>query len=123
MHRKGQHRQVWVAGAQVLDQLDAAAIVQRDIDDRNVRGASVHRIQSLARARGFGDDVEVVLLVDQLREALSDDRVIVDQQHGTFSSRHFGSMRCHDSLTCLRHGAMQVTRMFSVAKAAVGRCT
>ena len=84
MHRQHEDREVRIPRFDVLNQFDAIAAFERNIDDRYVRLQRADRFKGFGRILGLAADDHVSLLVDQLGQAAAQDRVIIHQQHFGF---------------------------------------
>lgn len=84
MHGEHEHFQVWKMNAQILEDFDAVGAGEGDIEDDNVRIEFANLLQSDGPFAGGTDDAQVVLFVDQVGDALEDERMIVDQVNPGF---------------------------------------
>ncbi len=84
VHRQDHHRDGDVAGAEVLDQLEAVGSVQREVDDGDVGLQRVDAVERRGGVGGLAADLEVGLLVDELGQAAAHDRVIVNDEDAGF---------------------------------------
>ena len=71
MHRQNQHRQIRIAGAKVLQQVQSIGTLQRDVRNQDVRPGCGDRLHGGVRFFGLAADRQVRLLVDQQRQALT----------------------------------------------------
>ena len=60
---------------------DAVAVGQPHVEDGDVRAQRGDAGQRLRGGAGFADDLDVVLGLQQLRDAAADDLVVVEQEH------------------------------------------
>ena len=81
-----------IALANLPDGLDAFHDRHAQIEERDVRVIPLEGVDGLDAVAGFGDHAQVGLLVDDVRDAGSEQRVIVDEQHAR-RSRYGGSLR------------------------------
>ena len=79
MHRQNKNRKLWFARPDFLDQLDTAAILERDIHNRNIRLHLIKSRERLLKIFGFATDGEVGLFVDELTESLADNRMVINE--------------------------------------------
>ena len=75
---------VGVARADVLEQFEPVRTVERDIDNHDVGPVSGDRLQERCGFLGFAAHRQVRLLVDELRQSLPHDRMIVHQKNRRF---------------------------------------
>ena len=79
---------------EVLDQLDAAAILKSNIDDRDVGVFGVSNLLCLGNTAGFATDGEIVLRRKQADEPLTHERMIIDDQYfGSHAEKVLGRDR------------------------------
>ena len=70
-----------VAFAQAPHDLDTLHDRHPQIQQRHVRAMALERLDGLDAVAGFGDDVQVGFLVDDVGHAGSEQGVIIDQEH------------------------------------------
>ena len=63
------------------DRLDALHLRHPQVHQHDVGTVRAERLDGLAAVGGFGDDLEIGLLVDDVGDAGAQQRVIVDDQH------------------------------------------
>ena len=92
VHRPDQHADAVVAVLDPLDQVDAAAGLERDIDDGHVGLGVGDQAQGLAHVGGLATDFQVGLPADPHRQRLAHGRVVIDDQDpGSFLGCCYGS--------------------------------
>ena len=79
VHRADEHFDGVVMGDQFLDQFDAAAVVEGDVGDDDVRPGVEECLHCLGHAAGLSADGEVRLGLDGHSQSLANNRVIVHQ--------------------------------------------
>ncbi|BDU22013.1 hypothetical protein DYGSA30_34700 [Dyella sp. GSA-30] len=73
---------------QVLDQGQAAAIGQRQIQGHQVRAFLPHRFDGIVGAPAFGHDLEIRLHLDEPFETFPDNGVVVDQNDAVHTAMY-----------------------------------
>ena len=77
MHGKHQHLKVGISLRKRFDQIAAAAVLERQVHNRKVRGKPIHSFDRRWRILGLAAENQVFLLIDQLRKPLSQQGMIV----------------------------------------------
>ena len=80
MHRPDQHADMAVAVLDPLDQVDAAAGLEGDVDDGHVGLGFGDQTQGLGHVGGLAADFQVGLPADPHGQRIAHGRVIVDDQ-------------------------------------------
>ena len=86
VHGENQHRQVGVRGANALEQFEAVRTVERDVEDHDVRSSLGDGLHGGLRLFGLAADLHILLLVDQQRESLAHEWMIVDDKNRLLGS-------------------------------------
>ena len=79
--REHDHARARIAFAQPLHDLDALHDRHPEIQQRHVGMMAIEGLEGLDAVAGFGDDVQIGFLVDDVGHAGSEQGVIVNQQH------------------------------------------
>jgi hypothetical protein len=69
----------------VLEQFQPIRAIQRYVDNKNVRPQSLNRRQSRVHLFGFTTDCEIGFPIDQQRQPLSHNWMIVNDEYGFLS--------------------------------------
>ena len=100
VHRKHEGQQLRLANAQVFDQLDAVALAQRQVDQRQIGLQAFGQRQRVGRVTRLAADDEVGLLVEHNRQALAQDGMVIHEQNPHFLGLDGRRRRklhgCHD---------------------------
>ena len=67
-------------GAEILDQLESQLAVERQVDNRDIRVRCDHARQGLGRGLRLAAHDEVGLVLDQIRQELADEWMVVDDE-------------------------------------------
>src|SRR5690606_5418936 len=86
VHRQHEHGKLPVLRADLLDQLEAVAVAQRQIEDHDIGPRSLEPEPRLAHVRRLAADNEIGLLLQELDEPFPDDRMIVDDEDRSWPS-------------------------------------
>ena len=96
-HRENQHRQVRVARANILEQIQAVGSVERNVHHDQVGLQFLDPAQCGAGLFGIAANGQIRLAIDQQRQPLADDRMIVDDEKQLLlDGLHFTSPRLVD---------------------------
>ena len=79
VHRYNKDLSIPIECAQIFDQLDAILVGQTDIDDYQVRFSFRDEFKSLLCGAGLADNCQIVLAADELCQAETHHRMIVDK--------------------------------------------
>ena len=83
VHRQHEDRQARMLSTCISDQIDPIALLERNVDDDDVRVQFADRGARFLHRLDFATDHEIVFLVDQASQSLAHDRMIVDDQHAS----------------------------------------
>ena len=84
MHGVHEDLHVRVAGLEFLDQVHAAAILQSDVEDHNVRFEFTDLLEGGVGVFGTADDLHVLLRINEFLKPFDNDGVIVQYIDFTF---------------------------------------
>src|SRR5439155_22434327 len=88
-----QHEQLHIRkrSVEVLDHLNPAAILESNINDRDVRMFGVSNLLRLGNSAGLATDGEIVLRRNQTDEPLTHERMVIDDQNfGSHAEKYYG---------------------------------
>ncbi len=103
VHREDQHWQSRMSGADVFQQIESVGTIQRDIHDQNIGPGRSQHVDRTHRLFSFAADHEIGLPVDQQRQTLAHDGMVIDHQNSLLGDglilRFRSARSCFSSFT------------------------
>ena len=88
VHRENQDRNSNRKRSNAFDQFQSARSFQGDINDHEIRSQPPDQLDRLLRGFGFPADLHIQFVIDQLRQAVAKQRMIIDNDNSFLLFSH-----------------------------------